>query len=270
MTRIRPEPTPANPIAVALDIDGTFASSHLVSDYAISVISQLEAVGVRPFFVTGRHEANVMNLSKRAGLTSPFVACNGALVMDSVTGEILESKTMDEGLVREIYEFCKGTIMTPIIFTADAIYVDPGWMSEILEIANDIRPLHVAWEDLPMNQALKIMIAVPPEEMPNYLPAIMERFPMMQYAMPELVEAPPEGADKATSLPIVLDAMGIPADRCVGFGDSENDAGWMQLVGWRVAPRNALPEVRAAADEIIGPNTEDSVARYLEKHFLKG
>ena len=37
----------------------------------------------------------------------------------------------------------------------------------------------------------------------------------------------------------------------------------MQAADYSVAVENAFPEVKAAASEVIGPNTADSVARWI-------
>ena len=55
----------------------------------------------------------------------------------------------------------------------------------------------------------------------------------------------------------------VEADRVVVFGDNRNDIAMMQAADHSVAVDNAFPEVKAAASEVIGPNTADSVARWI-------
>ena len=59
-------------------------------------------------------------------------------------------------------------------------------------------------------------------------------------------------------------ARQVGAARVVVFGDNRNDIAMMQAADHSVAVGNAFPEVQAAASEVIGPNTEDSVARWIE------
>jgi len=49
------------------------------------------------------------------------------------------------------------------------------------------------------------------------------------------------------------------------FGDALNDIPMFDVAGWSVAVENALPEVKAAADEVIGPHTEDAVVEWMRK-----
>lgn len=63
-------------------------------------------------------------------------------------------------------------------------------------------------------------------------------------------------------------AAQVGADRVVVFGDNRNDIAMMQSADHSVAVGNAFDEVKAAASEIIGPNTDDSVARWIERDLF--
>ena len=58
-------------------------------------------------------------------------------------------------------------------------------------------------------------------------------------------------------------ARELGADRIVAFGDNVNDLPMMREADLAVAVENALPEVKEAADIVIGPNTDDSVALFI-------
>ena len=57
------------------------------------------------------------------------------------------------------------------------------------------------------------------------------------------------------------------AERLTVFGDSFNDLSMMNVADRAVAVENALPEVKAAADTVIGPNTDDSVALFIAREL---
>ena len=62
-------------------------------------------------------------------------------------------------------------------------------------------------------------------------------------------------------------AREVGAERVVVFGDNRNDIAMMQAADHSVAVGNAFDEVKAIASEVIGPNTEDSVARWIEREL---
>ena len=83
-----------------------------------------------------------------------------------------------------------------------------------------------------------------------------------------LVEVVPLGISKATGIEEIARPLGIADDDVVAFGDMPNDVPMLVRAGHGVAMGNAHPDVLAAADEITSPNTDDGVARVLERWWL--
>jgi len=75
------------------------------------------------------------------------------------------------------------------------------------------------------------------------------------------------GTSKAAAISELAREVG--ATRVVVFGDNRNDIAMMQAADYSVAVGNAFPEVKAAASEVIGPNTADSVARWIEADLIQ-
>lgn len=74
------------------------------------------------------------------------------------------------------------------------------------------------------------------------------------------------GTSKAAAIGDLARQLG--AGRVVVFGDNRNDIAMMQAADFSVAVDNAFTEVKAVASEVIGPNTVDSVARWIETELL--
>ena len=71
------------------------------------------------------------------------------------------------------------------------------------------------------------------------------------------------GVSKASAVEKLKRMTG--ADRLTVFGDNINDLPMMAVADVAVAVGNALPEVKAAADIVIGSNRDDAVALYVER-----
>lgn len=78
----------------------------------------------------------------------------------------------------------------------------------------------------------------------------------------KLIEIFADGVSKASTL-----KDRFRWDRLVVFGDNINDLPMMAVADVAVAVGNAVPEVKEAADMVIGPNTSDSVARFIADDF---
>lgn len=68
---------------------------------------------------------------------------------------------------------------------------------------------------------------------------------------------------KAAAMTRLAQQLGV--EQVVAFGDNLNDIAMLQAADHSVAVANAVPQVRAVASEVIGPNTDDSVARWLQQ-----
>jgi len=71
------------------------------------------------------------------------------------------------------------------------------------------------------------------------------------------------GTSKAAAIRELAREVG--AKRVVVFGDNRNDITMMQAADYSVAVDNAFDEVKAVASQVIGPNTADSVACWIEQ-----
>ena len=74
------------------------------------------------------------------------------------------------------------------------------------------------------------------------------------------------GTSKAAAIRDLARQLG--AGRVVVFGDNRNDIAMMQAADFSFAVDNAFTEFKSVASEVIGPNTVDSVARWIETELL--
>ena len=82
-----------------------------------------------------------------------------------------------------------------------------------------------------------------------------------------LIEVFAPNVSKALAIKKLKEELGM--DKVVVFGDNLNDLPMFEIADVAVAVSNAAPETLSSADVIIGPNTSDSVARYILSRFEK-
>lgn len=75
-------------------------------------------------------------------------------------------------------------------------------------------------------------------------------------------------ATKENAILKLCEACSISPENIIAFGDDLVDIGMLRLCGRGVAMGNALPEVKAAADVVIGSNDGDGIAEYLKDVVL--
>jgi hydroxymethylpyrimidine pyrophosphatase-like HAD family hydrolase len=76
-------------------------------------------------------------------------------------------------------------------------------------------------------------------------------------------------AVKGAAIPALLAACGYAGVDVIACGDHLNDLSMFAVAARSVAPANAHPEVLESATEVVGPNDEDGIVRYLlDRHRL--
>ncbi|MEE1145901.1 MAG: HAD-IIB family hydrolase, partial [Bacteroidaceae bacterium] len=82
------------------------------------------------------------------------------------------------------------------------------------------------------------------------------------------LELLPLGIDKAKSLAVLLERIGLTREEMMACGDGFNDLSMIQFAGMGVAMANAQDVVKEAADHITASNEECGVAKVVEEFFL--
>lgn len=77
-----------------------------------------------------------------------------------------------------------------------------------------------------------------------------------------------EFATKEHAITELLKILQVDIDKTIGVGDGHNDIHLFASVKTKVAMGNAVPELKAAADVIIGGVPDDGLAEYLESIVL--
>lgn len=271
------------------DLDGTLLNSQSVlSDYTIHKLNTLISHHDILFTVaTARTPATVTTLMKDVRARLPFIVMAGGAVWDNTRHDYASTRTIaNDTLTRLLQVFCQHdvhpfvyrhhgaqirvdhiplmtpderefimprittpykTLRTPETITADS--PDPamlmfaiGSFARLRTLADDIDRLQIpcsynCYHDIFNNER-------------GYLDLYTE------------------GTTKARAVQEMAQKVG--ADRIVVFGDNLNDLPMMRIATRAVAVGNAYDEVKQEADEIIGSNDTDAVARWIEKDATQG
>ena len=78
------------------------------------------------------------------------------------------------------------------------------------------------------------------------------------------------GADKGVALGVACDALGIPPETVIAFGDAANDVPMFRVAGGSFAMGQASPSVQSEATAVTATNAEDGVALAVEQLLLVG
>ena len=270
------------------DLDGTLLSGDArLSQSSVTLLNHAISRGALFSVATARTPATVSTLMEKVNLQIPMVVMTGAALWDKSTGLYSDVQYFRPGQVEEIVKAYLDPHGAGFLYTLAGkegrrhvmeIYhlgalnsIEREFMEERLDSPFKKFFVPESGESaLPevIDNAVLFFGMQPDEvalEIRKRLDAIRGINPMTYHDWhgDEIteIEAFPAGATKARAIKRLAARVG--ADRIVVFGDNLNDLSMMGIADWSVAVANAVPEVKMAADEVIGSNEADAVPRYI-------
>jgi Cof subfamily protein (haloacid dehalogenase superfamily) len=268
------------PALIATDVDGTLLDDdeRITARTRAAVHAAVDS-GAHFVLATGRPPRWVAPVVDALGLAPMAVCANGAVIYDPSTDRILSARTLSPELLAELAEVATRVIpgaglavervgrsahdaATPQFVSS------PGYEHAWLNPDNT----EVSVEDLLSAPAVKLLIRKAGARSADMAAALAKHIGLegdLTYSTNNgLIEVVPLGVSKATGVEEVARPLGITAEDVVAFGDMPNDVPMLRWAGLGVAMGNADPEAIEAADEVTAPNTDDGLARVLERWWL--
>lgn len=265
----------------AFDLDGTFlAPDKSVTPRARAAVDALLERGVEPVPTTGRAWQPVSRVLGMDELRYLVAGC-GAIVRDLRTGEFLRRLTMPAPVAAQLVRsFTRpGTVAYACLDDEEGT----RWGSCASEA--DYERVHsgqVYWDDHPEPfdvaaeierrgvSAVKVGVHyAKPWRAEDFHEVARGLGLWSASSWDSNVEVNAAGASKAGALEMLAGRLGFGMGQVCAIGDSGNDADMLRAAGLGVAMGNALPEARAAADEVLElTNAQDGLADFVERRLL--
>ncbi|OBF15387.1 HAD family hydrolase [Mycobacterium kubicae] len=276
-----PIPTPAalsrRPALIATDVDGTLLDeAEKVTPRTRAVVRAAVADGTQFILATGRPPRWIRPVVDALGFAPMAVCANGAVIYDPAQDRVVSARMLSVETLAALAE------LTARVLPGAGLAVErigerahdaatpqfvssPGYEHAWLNPDNT----EVSIEDLLSTPAIKLLIrqsGAASGDMAAELAKHLNGEGDITYSTNNgLVEIVPRGISKATGVRELAEPLGITDAGVIAFGDMPNDVPMLTHAGLGVAMGNAHPEAVAAANEVTAPNTDDGVARVLER-----
>lgn len=261
-------PTP--PRLVASDVDHTLIrDDHVLAPATVAAVAAVRGRGVPVVLASSRPPRGMLPYLLELGLADqPFVALQGGFVGSWSADGVLSTAHEDVlplDLARAVHDVATALDVEVSWYRGDRWTAErrgPGIDREASVVGFEPEVGSLADVAGPDGGPAKMLLVSDPDR-PEQQRALLERLPagvVGTRSNSRYVEVTREGVDKATGLAVVLEALGVPPEAVVAFGDGENDLAMFDLVGTSVAPANAGERVRSAASFVTDANDDDGVA----------
>ena len=251
--------------AIVTDLDGTVLDSpeeKIVSARLAAAVKRVEDHDIKVCAATGRAQTFAMPVIESMGLTHPAIVSGGTRIIDPTSGKELWSCYLPKDSVEELMQILSITDYGYLWNDyAEGDYLDGGWAINRFDSYDStyfIEACFVPESEVPafvesLNAIDDVAVAVVVAQRPGMKDIhITNKAATKEHAVYELEK--------------ILD---VPKSEMIGIGDGHNDMHLFAATGYNVAMGNAVPELKAVADEVIDSVTEDGFAKYLENLAMK-
>lgn len=272
------------------DLDGTLMQPDArISPLSARLLNEAIAAGADFTIATARTPATVADILKPVDMQLPAIVMTGAALWNPADNSYADMRLFDREAVEELVEIYRSTNTSSFLFTLDGRMIDiyhiGGALNELqCEFIRErehspYKRFHISEsgvaEPLPdkLSDVVLLYTMIPDAKaastyaLTSKLPGVRAQYYHDIFG-PEIgiLEAFAQNATKAKAVRALAEKIG--AERIVAFGDNINDLPMFEIADLSVAVENALPVVKERADIIIGPNTDDSVARFIHQNTI--
>lgn len=260
---------------IAIDIDGTLLNEHhQLADEVKLALQKKAKEGVKIVLCTGRPILGVQNYLDELGFTGEddyVITFNGALAQKVKSKEILAHHTLT---IADYYKMERLALELGVHMhteTTEAMYTANKDISKytVLESGMTNMPLHYCTaEEMDRDMIIsKMMFIDDPAILDAAIPNIPEKY-LEEYefvkSMDFFLEILNKKATKGNALKDLAEQLGIQREEVMAIGDNMNDMTMIEYAGVGVAMGNAVPELKAIADQVTKTNAEHGVAYAVE------
>lgn len=262
---------------MALDIDGTLTCGDdgAISQRTINLLRQLQQNGMRLCLASGRPPYGIRPIARLLGMEEYggyIIGFNGGVLEEYPSQKVLYTSVLPDEALPVVVECGRRPGHTILTYIGDEIFTEDAANPYVLvSHRRNSMPVHQVDDFLSLPRPLpKCILTGEPDDMPALwrevsarLYGIADTFLSEAYFL-EIVN---RGTDKADALTRLLLHIGISHENLIAAGDGFNDIGMIRLASLGIAMGNAHPDVRAMADVVAPPSSQDGLAQVLERYL---
>ncbi|WP_455591715.1 Cof-type HAD-IIB family hydrolase [Bacteroides sp.] len=264
---------------LVLDVDGTLLNNDKqISPRTLAALLKVQQMGVHIVLASGRPTYGILPVAKILELGhygGYILSYNGAQIIDARNGEVLFEKRINPEMLPYLEKKARKNGFALFTYTEDRMVADDASNEHILREAelNNMKleeepEFSIAVDFSPSKCMLvsddeEALIGLE-EHWKKRLNGVLDVF----RSEPYFLEVVPCSVDKANTLGILLEKIGVTTEEVVAIGDGVCDFSMIQMAGLGIAMGNAQDSVKACADVVTASNDEDGVALAVEKAIL--
>lgn len=251
---------------IFFDIDGTLIdhATGRMSEKTVQTLKKLQKNGIKQCIVTGRPPASLPDFGDlQFDVISTF---NGSFCRTDT--EVIYGNPIDPKDVQIVLQNAAGLGRPVSIAVRDRLAangIDKD-LADYYRVAGLELTVAEDFEEVCQEDIYQIMLGCREGE----LPAIIQGAENVKLAISweRAVDVIPRTGGKGSAIRHILAHYHLDPAEALAFGDSHNDIEMLQAVGTGVAMGNASDQLKAVADRVCRPVSEDGIYHYCLENGL--
>ncbi len=261
---------------IICDLDGTVcAHENQVSAAVRKAMQETVEANLWITLCTGRGYQTVQPLLDVVPINAPLICCNGGLIIEPTTRQVLQVQPMSLPLARKLLDLAQKEGLAFWVYLDDMetmLEYNPVESHALLRQHGEIvRQVADPIAELERPPHKLIIIAESPQDTPAVLASVKRCVAdeaRVLTSSPRLIEILMPGISKAQGIAWVADRLGVAQEETIAIGDGNNDLEMLNWAGLSIAMGNGTPAVKAAADWTAPPVEKDGLAVALRRFVL--
>ena len=265
------------------DLDGTLLNSDAkLSDNSCRMLNSLIESGMLFSVATARTAATVLDIFSGVKLNVPLILMNGVVLFDFKNNKNLICHSIDTEIADEIIGIFEKNGKSPMLYfqKKDCLQIEYKDLTNIHQVNYVNHRQDLSKKKFVLRDELNVsdsdnLIYIVTLDYPEQIDSVYREITAADkvtctyykdnYTDCYFLECMNKKASKASAAEELKKLLGV--DRIVAFGDNLNDIPLFRIADEAYAVSGACDELKKIADDVIGSNDDDAVARFLTERF---
>lgn len=261
---------------LVLDLDDTLLTDdHQISERNHQLLMKAQENGVKVVLASGRPTPAMMPFARELELErfgSYIISFNGAVITDMSSNQPIFERALTMEEVHSLHDFSLMHDVHIITYSGKGIISETE--SEYIDVETHLTGMahHLVpcFKSEVQASAVKCILLDDPDRLKVVEQVLKAERKDLSVAIskPFFLEVMPQGIDKAASIAVLAQKLGIDQSQIIAVGNAGNDLSMVEYAGLGIWVDNVTPELRDRADYIVASNMNDGVAEVVERFLL--
>jgi hypothetical protein len=265
---------------IVTDMDGTLLNSDKkISEETLLALRALMNAGCKFTLATGRIYRAAKRYGDQIGIKTPLICCNGAVIVDPATDELLYGAPIPKAIGQKVIEIARRYDVYFHLYDKEVIYSErmENIIAYFRKVSKDQPPQYRIHTEV-VADALAIFDQTAIYKIGLHYDNTDRAMAMRKEieeidgvsgfkSLETIYDVLLSGVNKGSALAHLCELLSIERGQVMAFGDNENDLEMLEFAGMGVAMANAEAFVQDVADHVTASNDEEGVLKALEAVF---